>query len=473
MRRREVLKAAGGLTGVALLSGARVRANTRPTALVVGSGIAGLSAAYDLLQAGFHVSIMEKESIPGGRMVNTWVGPRYLNQHAGGVLTAYREMFALGDEVGVNLHGDIPYDESLIDNGHGLYNHALRFHFTEVMNVPGLSEETKQKLPQLVPDLARYRSEVDPCYIVTGVDYDVESLEGYFKRVLGKEAGQEIIDYWIDPVCDAWGSLPEMSTCVANLSWLAQQDAEFNIPHDGIGVLTRRLAELVDIRYDTTVMRIGGADAHGRHRVHYLTAEGDRQSVAADIVVCAVEGKYVPHLLEEQSRKQRELLEATFFTKAASVCYLLKEEYAPGEFVYGRYIGRHPDEHKRRIYYWGANPQDWADRDKRPSVEVDLARREHARWLESGLPLQSYGLRLLKPFHPVEPHMIDDIVVLGGDDLVDMPVGYVKKMAAVIGEQESRRRGLYLCGEYLGAPHTGGACASGRNVARNIIGHWT
>ena len=472
MKRRDVLKAAGGLSGVALLSGARVRANVRPTALVVGSGIAGLSAAYDLKQAGFNVSVMEKESIPGGRMVNTWVGPRYLNQHAGGVLTAYWEMFALGEEVGVNMHGDVPYDESLIDNGYGLYNHALRFHFTEVMNVPGLSGETKQKLPRLLPDLARYRAEVDPSYIVTGAGDDEESLEGYFKRVLGNKAGQEIVDYWIDPVCDAWGSLPEMCTCVATLSWLAQQDAEFNIPHDGIGALTRRLAELVDIRYDTTVMRIGAPGADGRHQVHYLASDGARESITPDIVVCAVEGKYVLHLLEEVSRKQRELLETTFFTKAAGICYLLKEEYAPGDFVYGRYTGRHPDERKRRIYYWGANPRDWADRDRRPSVEVDLARREHARWLESGLPLQSYGLELLKPFHPVEPQMIDDIVVLGGDDLVDMPVGYVKKMAAVIGEQESRRRGLYLAGEYLGAPHTGGACASGRKVARNIIGHW-
>ena len=472
MKRRDVLKAAGGVTGVALLSGARVRANTKPTALVVGSGIAGLSAAYGLKQAGFNVSVMEKESLPGGRMVNSWVGPRYVNQHAGGVLTAYWEMFALGEEVGVNMHGDVPYDETLIDNGHGLYNHALRFHSTEVMNVPGLSEETKQRLPKLLPDLARYRAEVDPCYIVTGVEYDVESLAGYYQRVLGRKAGREIVDYWIDPVCDAWGSLPDMCSCVPNLAWFAQQDAEFNIPHDGIGVLTRRLAELVDISYDTTVMRIGGPDADGRHRVRYLTGQGERKSVTPDIVVCAVEGKYVLHLLEEVSRKQRELLEATFFTKAAGICYLLKEEYAPGEFVYGRYIGTHPDDRKRRIYYWGANPQDWADKRQRPSVEVDLARREHARWLESGLPLQSYGLELLKPFYPVEPHMIEDIVVLGGDELVDMPVGYVRKMAVVINEQESRRRGLYLSGEYLGAPHTGGACASGRNVARDIIKHW-
>ena len=159
-----------------------------------------------------------------------------------------------------------------------------------------------------MPDLARYRAEVDPSYIVTGADYDGESLEGYFKRVLGNKAGQEIVDYWIDPVCDAWGSLPDRCTCVATLSWLAQQDAEFNIPHDGIGVLTRRLAELVDIRYDTTVMRIGRPGADGRHHVHYLTSDGARESITPDKVVCAVEGKYVLHLLEDVSRKQRELL---------------------------------------------------------------------------------------------------------------------------------------------------------------------
>ena len=152
--RRTALKAlGGGLAGASLLPAAALWGDDRPTAVIVGSGISGLSAAYDLQRAGFAVTVIEKEGMAGGRMVDAWIGPRYMNPHAGGVLTAYREMWALAEEVNVSLGGDLPFDESVIDNGHGTYNHALRFLFTEIMNIPGLSDETKKQLPKLFPDL--------------------------------------------------------------------------------------------------------------------------------------------------------------------------------------------------------------------------------------------------------------------------------------------------------------------------------
>jgi oxygen-dependent protoporphyrinogen oxidase len=68
----------------------------------VGSGIAGLSAAWDLQQAGFQVTVLEKADIAGGRMIQRWIGPLYTNPHAGGVFEANRQMYALSDAVGVS-----------------------------------------------------------------------------------------------------------------------------------------------------------------------------------------------------------------------------------------------------------------------------------------------------------------------------------------------------------------------------------
>lgn len=58
------------------------------------------------------------------------------------------------------------------------------------------------------------------------------------------------------------------------------------------------------------------------------------------------------------------------------------------------------------------------------------------------------------------------------DDIIYMPVGYIKQMAAVLSEQEKERRGLYFAGEYVSGPHTGAACASGRSIAQLIKKHW-
>ena len=80
---------------------------------------------------------------------------------------------------------------------------------------------------------------------------------------------------------------------------------------------------------------------------------------------------------------------------------------------------------------------------------------------------------MIKSLYPqLEKSHVADIVDYTSDSLIHMPVGYVNQMAEVLREQRKRRKGLYLAGEYVAGAHTGAACASGRSVARDIVGHW-
>ena len=443
------------------------------TAVVVGSGIAGLSAAWDLQQAGFQVTVLEKTDIAGGRMIQKWIGPLYTNPHAGGVFEANRQMYALAEVVGVSLHGDRLYDTGTIDNGHGVYEHSLRFPLSQIMNIPGLSPETRRRLPVLVEDLATFRAEVDPCLLATGAAYDDECLWDYYARKLGQVAARELVDYWVDPVLDAWGSRPEETSRVPMLAWFAQENARLVIPHDGIGVLTRKLATLVDVQLNTPVRCITGPVSNGRHTVHYLTPDQERRSMTPDIVVCAVEGKYVTHMVEGLSPRQDEFFRSIFFTQFAGVSFILKSRHAPREYVDGRYIPAHPDPVKRRIYGWYAAPANPEKHDRPPVVWLSLARREVPKWTASGENLPDYCLPLVQQVYPaLREDMIDDVVVEGGDDLVELPTGFIRAMAEFHRQQDKEKRGLYFAGEYLGHAHTGGACASGRAVARTIVRHW-
>ena len=468
---------AGAVLGVSSARAAvpRVTGGTEQrTAVVVGSGISGLSAAWELQQAGFKVTVFEKASIAGGRMTEQFIGPLYTNPHAGGVFGASTEMFGLADKVGVSLAGTQLYDGGPIESGHGMYTYGLRFHLSELLNVPGLSAETKRKLPSLLPDLAEIRNQVDPCLLATGAAFDDESMHDYYVRMLGQESAQELLDLWIDPVFDAWGFQPDNTSRIAILAWFAQQAATFVVPDAGIGVLTRKLAALLDVRLDTTVMRITVPDSAGRHTVHYLLPDGRRRSVMPDIVVCAVEGRYVQPMIEELTAVQRALFEQVFFTKYASVIYLLRPQYAPASANGGRYIPNHPDPVKQRIFAGEASPKVDGDRENRPGVSIVLSRRETYRWIGTNVPLPDYCLPLAQYFYPpLTPGMIDDIVVNAGDDLIYIPTGFVKLMATFLEEQMGVRRGLYFVGEYLSHAHTGAACASGRTVARTIARHWT
>ena len=180
------------------------RAISAPSAIVIGSGIAGLSAAYELEKAGFLVKVFEKHYMPGGRMRDDWMGPLFGEVHAEEIFEGNKEMFALADELGISKQftvnqPDGPMTElNPVDNGKGVYGTATRLHMTEVLQIPGLSNETRQKLPSLLPDLAEIRETVDPCLLHTGAAWDDESLWGYMVRKLGFKAAQEFTDDWID-----------------------------------------------------------------------------------------------------------------------------------------------------------------------------------------------------------------------------------------------------------------------------------
>ena len=90
LTRRSLLQSLGGLAGTLATAGSTVWSSEKPTVMVVGSGIAGLSAAWDLSTAGFDVTVLEKDTMPGGRMIQTWVGPRYINPHAGAACASGR-----------------------------------------------------------------------------------------------------------------------------------------------------------------------------------------------------------------------------------------------------------------------------------------------------------------------------------------------------------------------------------------------
>ena len=477
--RREVLKGAVAVAATAVCAGAgpRAWAADRPTAVVIGSGIAGLSAAHDLQAAGFSVTVFETCNIAGGRMIEAWMGPLYGYVHASALYEGSREMWALAGEVGLADDVDGQPDGDIwgfpVDNGHATYIVATRLHLTEMMNIPGLSAETKGRLWALFPDLAEIRSEVDPCLLGTGARWDRESLWDYCAGTLGEQAAQEIMDYWMEPaLLWPWNWSATETSMIAPIAIVAQQDKRWIRPRSGIGFLTRKLATMVDVRLNTTVMRVSTPDASGRHSVHYLTPDGEFRSVTPEVVLCTTQGDFVLPIIEGLDPRQHEFFSRIHTTKYAMVQYILKPEHSPTKPLGGPAGTRnHPDEVKRKLAFgWSVQPA----RPNRPAVaSFSLSQSEEEHWRASGQSLPDFCMPLAQALYPaMRPEAIDDVVVRAGDNLAQMPTGFVREMAAFLSAQEKERRGLYFAGEYLGNSFTGGACASGRTVARTIIRHW-
>jgi hypothetical protein len=476
--RRDVLKGIAAAGSIAVLPtgfGARLAraAAPGPTAVVIGAGIAGLSAAYELKRAGFRVSIFEKENYTGGRMREGWMGPLYGPIHAQGVFKASREMLALADEVGVGDGLDGISEDYMVENGVGVYNVSSRFHADEVGKVPGMSDDTKRLLPRLQADLDLIQQQVDPCLMATGAAFDDETLAQYYERVLGKEAGGEVLRYWVEPILD-WFSWPAKSTSkIALLSWYGQQQSDFVSPRGGIGVLTRRLGDLLNVQHEVTVQSVTPADSAGRHTIHYLTPELERRSITPDIVVCATEGRYVDKIVQGLTPKQSTFFNSVFTTTSAVMFYILDEKAAPNAVIGENYIPSHPDPIKRRINGWAVSPADPTNHNRPANIRITLSHPEVPVWQSSNKTLPEYCEPLIKHVYPAfDMNNVVDIVNYTCDHLIYMPIGYCRQMAEVLRDQEKERRGLYFAGEYIAGAHTGAACASGRTVGRLIAKQW-
>lgn len=402
------------------------------------------------------------------------MGPLYGFTHAAGVLAANKEMFALAAELGIEDQLKGPSGLAPIENEYGKYGHTARWMLDDFSQVPGLSADTLKRLPALQADLDRIRQEVDPCLLATGANYDDESLGDYYERMLGKEAATEIIRFWIEPALSWWGWPVYMTSKIAMLSWFAPQPSDFMDPAGGIGVLTRKLASLMPIEQRTTVRYITPPDSSGRHTIHYLTPDREARTVTPDVVVVAAEGKFVYPLVQGLTPAQESFFKAIDFTKEAIIWYVLDPKAAPASYVGGRYIPSHPDRMKRRTTAWDVFPAKPENHNRPPTARVALSRPETPNWQVSNQPMEKYCEPIIKHFYPAfDMRNVVDIVNYTCDDLIQIPVGYVREMAAIAREQEKERHGLYFAGEYMAHAHTGAACASGRTVARTIIKHWS
>ena len=478
--RRDVLKGLAAVAAATILPDGLPRGlahaetgGVGPTAVVIGAGIAGLSAAYELRRAGFRVSIFEKEMFTGGRMREGWMGPLYGFTHAEGIFQANREMFALASEFGIADQLDGVPEVIQVDNGVGVYGVTSRFHIDEVSNVPGISDATKRLLPKLQADLDQIQQEVDPCLMATGTAFDDETMAQYYERMLGKEAASEVLRYWVEPILEWWGWPADLTSRIALLSWYGQQKHEFVAPRGGIGVLTRRLGELLNVQHEVTVQYVTPPDSSGRHTIHYLTPELERRTVTPDIVVCATEGKYINTMVQGLTPKQQSFFKSIFTTKEAVLWYVLDKQAAVTSRIGESYIPSHPDSIKRRINSWSVNPPEPENHNRPPTIRIDISRPEVPVWQASNQPIEKYCEPLIKHVYPAfDMRHVVDVVSYACDDLIYMPVGYCRHISETLREQETNRRGLYFAGEYVSGAHTGSACASGRTVGRLIVKHW-
>ncbi len=189
------------------------------TALVVGSGIAGLTAAYRLKQAGYKVCVLESERQLGGRMSCCRVGGFTFNRGATALGGGYDYLKQLITKVGL---GDVlQYKDITIGTFRGDRVYPIRTNrmFTDSLLSGSLSWRSKLLMARLLSDTKRAEPYLDFADLSSAAPIDTETVAEYAERRLN----DELLKYVVDPAMAAvLATTPEKASVVDLLFSISQ-----------------------------------------------------------------------------------------------------------------------------------------------------------------------------------------------------------------------------------------------------------
>ena len=259
------------------------------SAIVIGAGLAGLSAGYRLKQAGFDVAVLEKRDRVGGRVLTIRRDGFVIDSGPDAMTESYKNYKALATDLG---YGDQFVHSSavigLLRNGRVLdidTRSILSMVFTSALSWPG-----KFRFAWGLFKNRKLFVGVDSFRLVDSADFDTN--DEHAARFSEREFGKEITDYVIDPLIRlvAGGSADEASR-LGVLGGLVNWSVPLMNIKGGLDLLPMALAKRVNMKTGVEVTNL--TDTGQGVEVGYSDAHG-QQNLKADVCVIAT-----PHDVSE------------------------------------------------------------------------------------------------------------------------------------------------------------------------------
>lgn len=264
---------------------------------VIGSGIAGLSAAWLLHRNGAHVTLYESEETVGGHTLTddssgfpVDLGFQVFN------LTTYPHMTAFLDALGVDSEpSDMSFALSVDDGRLEWASHSLDTVFTQRSNI------TSPSFLRMLKDVLRFGKEAPRVLEHGASNYSGMTLGAYLAK---HKYSKAFIDNYILPMCAAVWSIPSSTVLNFPITMLVR----FWVNHHLLDITQRPVWRVVKGRSRTYAQRVVSElpDLRVSTPVHQIKSMGPsgpvqieaKDGVALyDAVVCATHSDTTLHML--------------------------------------------------------------------------------------------------------------------------------------------------------------------------------
>jgi oxygen-dependent protoporphyrinogen oxidase len=436
----------------------------REKIVVVGAGIAGLTAAYRLQQQDFDVQVLERNGEAGGRMRSERHGDFVVDRGAQFVASSYRNMRALADELGLKP------SVRRLRTGRGATLRDGRFVSSNynglkaILRARDLSWGSRARLPRILLELRRARPLLDFYAIERAAPLDDENARDWALRRFGREVLDDVIE---PPFASTFTVLPENLSRAFVLATISYMFGGFGLSSfaGGNGLLTRTLASRLNVRTGAEVARIA-TEADG---VTVTLATGE--SLRGDAAVVATPGNHVVRICDAVTGDERRFFKDVRYA-ASIIVFVMTSTTEADPGVYGVGIGRHEGV---RLYGMAMeNPKDGAVPPGKTMFNCALSEELAAELMScpDGDVIDATHRELrklpLRGLDKVEAHAVHRWPEL----VPQFYHGYIRSLAAFKTRRQRSER-LFFAGDYLVGPYTEAALTSGQRAADDIARRFT
>jgi oxygen-dependent protoporphyrinogen oxidase len=429
--------------------------------LVVGAGIAGLTAAFRLTRRGHDVTVLEADTCVGGRMSGTEREGYRFDRGAVSLSTKYEHMHRLIASVGL-ADRVVPCPDTIGIPRDGAIHRIRSRALWRAAGTGLLSTRSKVAAVPLAVDLRRLAKVIDWDDIGSADGWDAETAREWVLR----RGSREIEEHVTDAVVRG-GLMTRTDTMSAlELQFLLVSffGAELFTFDHGVGVLPSALADRLDVRLG---VRVTGVVEHpGGVRVSSVHGSGSEQTEDADACVIALSGHDMTAIHPGLPADQRAVIDALEYVALIRVSLALDRRPAETSMFLALSEAAHPD-------LCGLFPDHNRHPDRAPDGAGIVTAYWHHDWntrewdTEDGVIVDK-TIGAAAEFIPEIEHSVRfaDLTRWRASFLYARPGDYTTLHRVAAARAGARR--IHLAGDYFGGPSTNTSLSSGELAAARV-----
>lgn len=428
--------------------------------IIIGAGIAGLSAAYNLQKNNISTVVLEASERVGGRMTTDMIGDHPFDRGAQFLSSSYTNILSLVKEIGLGSQLISLSEQGAIVN---------RQQIVKLKQSKPYQPFTKgllqwKDLPRITKNLIAYRDSL--CKLSLSnysawADFDTKNTADWSNSLFG----YYFTEYMIEPMLEGfYFQTPEDTSKALTLALLAfnwRKDKILTLKN-GLGSLPEALAKKCLVKLGTRVRKIIPTNTH----VRILT---DKDVFKSSYVILAIPATEAIRLYDLHDSLESALLN-TQYSSTINTTLIADNSWRQRsqlKNIYGILI---PRRERNLISAIGIENCKYKFSPQREHLNVMLAGGQAQKhWADSDQQLMQVISRELEKYFPnITEQIFETKFVRWSDAEPYSEVGRSKNILRYRKDIQKNKRVL-LSGDYMGMPFTEGAAESGIWASNKLI----